>query len=80
MRGRDVDTVIKFDPALPCGTISGDVLCNKPAHVGIAYPAAGGWMLQPMCQDCTANLVRIYSVVWMADELKSDKEQHKHES
>lgn len=73
-----MDKLIKFDPALPCSTINGDALCNKPAHVGIAYPATGGWMLQPICADCTQAMAKVYSVVFWSDELKPEKEQPTH--
>jgi hypothetical protein len=52
---------ITFSPALPCSTWHGDRLCGKDATVAQVYPAAGGWLMQPIfCRDCTAALARIY--------------------
>jgi len=70
-----VDKIIRFDPALPCATTNGETLCNKPAKVGIAYPAAGGWMLQPICKSCATAMGRVYQVVFLDDELKPDKKE-----
>jgi hypothetical protein len=51
---------ITFTPALPCSTWQGDRLCGKDATVAQVYPAAGGWLMQPICRDCTTALLRIY--------------------
>ena len=70
-----MDTIIKFDPALPCATTDGEILCNKPATVAIVYPAAGGWMIMPICEDCTIATAKVYGVAWVADELKPDSKE-----
>lgn len=70
-----MDKVIKFSPTLPCCTIDGEQLCNKPARVGVCYPAAGGWMLQPVCPSCVLAVSKVYKIVLWDDELKPEGEQ-----
>jgi hypothetical protein len=55
------DTTISFKPAVPCSTIDGDRLCGRPANAGPIYPFSGGqWIMQPICRECTAALVKMY--------------------
>ena len=54
-------STISFNPALPCCTWQGDVLCGKPATVATLYPTGGGmYIMQPICRDCVAALERVY--------------------
>ena len=70
-----MDSVIKFEPWLPCASTEGNNTCNKPANVAIVYLTISGLMLLPICADCSAEVSKRYMVTQLADELKPGKEQ-----
>jgi hypothetical protein len=55
--------IVRIDPALPCGTVSGDSICGRPATVAHVDPGTNGtWIMLPICKQCTEATARMYGV------------------
>lgn len=62
MSERSQDPILKFEPPLPCCTWNGYSICGKPATVGYVWAVATGWVLQPVCLDCTKTSAARYGI------------------
>lgn len=53
---------ITFSPPLPCATLLAlRRRCRKPATVAtITAQSDGTYILQPVCKECTEELVKVY--------------------
>jgi hypothetical protein len=69
LRGR---RTIRLSEPVPCGIISGDAICGKPATAAYANPAGtlpgyqqlgltdGEWVILPVCADCARETRAVY--------------------
>lgn len=57
-------TIVELVTPLPCATRKEAGTCGKPATVAYAYPQPdGGWLLQPICKECTEATARLYKII-----------------
>jgi hypothetical protein len=56
--------LVRVDPPLPCCTVgpNGKDICGKPAKAGWADRFGQGYLLMPICRDCTAAMARLYGL------------------
>jgi hypothetical protein len=56
----DTSVTISFSPPLPCITWQGDRICGKDATVAHITPTGGGYLMQPICRECTLAMMKNY--------------------
>lgn len=59
---------LRDDTPLPCALLRDGGVCGRPATVAQAWPVTlpglwptlGLWAVQPVCQECLAEVVKLY--------------------
>jgi hypothetical protein len=63
---------IRLSESFPCGIVSGDTICGRPATAAYADPVSmlpgyqqlgltnGQWVLLPVCTDCAKAMWAVY--------------------